>query len=198
MTARQKFLQLIYPFFVGFKKLTGKKNLVNKQHIRGSIPFHSLSVQLNNGQFYSFQELKGKKVLLVNTASDCGFTPQYSELQKLYQQENEKLAIIGFPANDFKQQEKGSDEQIGQFCKDNFGITFLLVKKSTVVRKPGQHPVFDWLTDREKNGWTSQQPTWNFSKYLIDENGILTHYFDPSASPVGTEIMNAITYKKNI
>ncbi|HXL59000.1 MAG TPA: glutathione peroxidase, partial [Chitinophagaceae bacterium] len=138
---------------------------------------------------------KGKKVLLVNTASDCGYTGQYEELEKLYQQYKQRLIVIGFPANDFKEQEKGSDEEIAQFCTINYRITFPLMKKSIVIKSPGQNEVFQWLTDKNKNGWNDQQPVWNFSKYLVNEEGILSWYFDPSISPMSNSAINAIRSK---
>jgi len=134
----------------------------------------------------------GKVALMVNTASDCGYTNQYDDLQKLYQQFNDQLEIIAFPANDFKEQEKGSDNDIAQFCKVNFGVTFPLAKKSVVVKSNEQNNIFKWLTSKSKNGWNEQPPTWNFSKYLINEQGMLTHYFDPSISPLSEEVVEAI------
>jgi glutathione peroxidase len=107
--------------------------------------------------------------------------------------ENEnKLIVIGFPANDFKEQEKGNDEEIAQFCKLNYGVTFPLVKKSSVLSGAEQHPVFQWLSDKNKNGWTNKKPSWNFSKYLVNEEGTLINYFDPSISPVSKEVIEAI------
>lgn len=135
---------------------------------------------------------KGKKILFVNTASDCGYTDQYDALQKLYEDNKDKLMIIGFPANDFKEQEKGTDEEIAQFCKINYGVTFPLVKKTSVIPGHDQHPVFQWLSDKTKNGWTNKKPSWNFSKYLVNEDGILTNYFDPSISPTSREVVAAI------
>jgi glutathione peroxidase len=140
----------------------------------------------------SLSAYKGKKILLVNTASNCGFTDQYESLQQLYLAHKEKLTIIGFPANDFKEQEQGTDEEIARFCKMNYGVSFPLVKKCVVKAGPDQHPVFKWLTDKTKNGWTSKKPSWNFSKYLVNESGILINYFDPSVSPTGKEITQAI------
>lgn len=142
-----------------------------------------------------FASLKGKKVLLVNTASDCGYTNQYEDLQKLYEQSNGKLMIIAFPANDFKEQEKGDDSQIAAFCKINFGVTFPVAKKSS-VKGHNKNNVFDWLSDKNKNGWNNKQPSWNFSKYLVDERGVLTHYFDPAISPDSKEIMEALKQEK--
>jgi glutathione peroxidase len=138
------------------------------------------------------ESYKGKKLMLVNTASDCGYTNQYEDLQKLYQQFNNQLEIIAFPANDFKEQEKGSDSDIAQFCKVNFGVTFPLAKKSVVVKSNDQNNIFKWLTNKAKNGWNEKAPSWNFSKYLIDEQGTLTHYFDPSVSPLSDVVVEAI------
>ncbi len=193
MTARQKVLKAVYPAWIFFTKLIGKNTdaLVN-EHKAPTVPFHSLKAVLNNGTTYDFEALKGKKVLLVNTASDCGYTGQYDELQQLYKKFENKLVILGFPANDFKEQEKGSDEEIAQFCKVNFGVTFPLMKKSSVVKNESQNEVYKWLTDSTKNGWNSKQPSWNFSKYLVNEEGILTHYFDPSVSPVSEQVLKEI------
>ena len=193
MTLRQKLLKYVYPFFIWYQKIKGRnKILCNNGLVRPSTPFHQLSVQLNNGEFLDFESLKGKKVLLVNTASDCGYTNQYSELQKLYQHSKEDMEIIAFPANDFKKQEKGNDKEIMEFCQAYFVIRFLLAKKTVVKKNPGQHPVFQWLTNKDQNGWNDQQPPWNFSKYLVNEDGILTHYFDPAVSPLSHEMIKAV------
>ena len=162
------------------------------QNITPSAPFYNLSALLNNGSELPFDRLKGKKVLIVNTASNCGYTNQYTELQELYENQKEKLLVLAFPSNDFKEQEKGTDEEIAQFCQLNFGVTFPLAKKSVVIKGEGQNKVFEWLTHKELNGWNEQPPSWNFSKYLVDEQGILTHYFDPAVSPCDAEILKAI------
>ena len=194
MNMRQKFLKAVYPVIIAWGKLTGRKStaLSNPEDAQPSQSFYNLVVQLNNGKELKLDAARGKKVLLVNTASDCGYTAQYNELQQLYSQFGNQLLVIGFPANDFKEQEKGSDEEIAAFCRTNFGITFPLAKKSTVVNGQGQNDVFNWLTHKERNGWNSQPPTWNFSKYLVNENGMLTHYFDPAVSPVSDQVIKAI------
>jgi glutathione peroxidase len=190
MTFRQKILKLVYPVFM---RISGRRNIfVNKERKAPVVPFHSLSVLLNNGRVLTFEELKGRKVLLVNTASDCGYTRQYTELQQLQEIYKEKLAIIGFPANDFKQQEKGSDAEIAQFCQANYHIDFPLAKKSSVVKGAQQNDVYQWLTHSTQNGWNDQEPSWNFSKYLVNEEGTLTHYYDPSVSPLSEEVIRAI------
>lgn len=194
MTVRQKVLKAIYPAFTGLNKLFGTKDkaIFNDKNIRPIESFYDLSIKLNNGEELKFDQLQGKNVLLVNTASDCGFTAQYNELEKLYQEHKDKLTIIAFPANDFKHQEKGSDEEIAQFCKQNYGISFPLAIKNSVIKGKDQQPVFQWLTDNAKNGWNDKQPSWNFSKYLVNNQGILTNYFDPAISPLSDEVEKAI------
>ncbi len=190
MTIRQKLLKAVYPVFM---RMQGKKaKVLTNEKTQPPVSFYSLKTTLGNGNEFDFTQLKGKKVLLVNTASNCGYTNQYDDLQKLNEQFHNKLVILGFPANDFKEQEKGNDEEIAQFCKINFGVTFPLMKKSSVIKAADQNEVFKWLTDSTKNGWNSKQPSWNFSKYLINEEGVLTNYFDPSVSPFSEEVLNEI------
>jgi len=194
MTLRQTVLKAIYPVWMFFTRSFGKRSkvLVNRNNIQPHQSFYSLSAQLNNGTILSFDSLKGKKLLLVNTASDCGYTNQYSDLQKLYEEYQNILTVIAFPANDFKEQEKGSDEEIKNFCKINFGVTFPITLKGSVVRGNNQQEVFQWLTDKAKNGWNNHSPSWNFSKYLISEQGVLTNYFGPAVSPMSKEVKTAI------
>jgi len=192
MTIRQRFLKWVYPLFVAFRKGGGVKNLENPGDKKPAIPFHSLSVELIDGKTLSFASLKGKKVLLVNTASDCGYTAQYTELQKLYQHSRDELEIIAFPSNDFKEQEKKSEQEIEQFCRKNYGVSFPITRKMIVVKRAGQHPIFEWLTHARMNGWNEQSPVWNFSKFLVNEEGTLTHYFDPAVSPLSPPVTDAI------
>ena len=193
MTLRQKVLKAVYPALMWYTRLRGKNvtELKNDQKQPG-ISFYTLKGTLNNGTNLDFSSLKGKKILLVNTASDCGYTRQYDALQKLYEEHKDKLVVIGFPANDFKEEEKGTDEEIAQFCKLNFGVTFPLMKKSVVKKGENQNPVFKWLTDSSQNGWNNKPPSWNFCKYLINEQGILTNYFGSSISPLSKDVLSAI------
>lgn len=196
MTFRQKLLKTVYPAFMWLTKSTGKNSKVlSTNNKTGTQSFYNLTDTLNNNNSFNFENLKGKKVLLVNTASNCGYTNQYNDLQKLSEQYKDKLVVIGFPANDFKEQEKGNDDEIAQFCKINFGVTFPLMKKSSVVKGTTQNNVFKWMSDASLNGWCNQPPTWNFSKYLVNENGELVKYFDPSISPLDDEIKTAIEEK---
>ncbi len=196
MTYRQKVLKAVYPAWMWFTKLTGKRTKELSGNKQPPVSFYSLRGVLNNGDTLDFASLKGKKVMLVNTASDCGYTNQYNDLQKLAEENKEKLVVIGFPANDFKEQEKGTDADIAEFCKANFGITFPLMQKSIVIKSVSQNSVYRWLTDPAQNGWNNTFPSWNFSKYLLDEQGMLIHYFDPSISPLSKDVLNAINAVK--
>ena len=190
MTIRQKILNTVYPLIMWAQKKTATK--LSSSVTATPVSFYTLTAESNDGVMLNFSDFKGKKVLLVNTASDCGYTAQYAELQQLQEQFPDNLVVLGFPANDFKEQEKGSDADIAVFCKRNFGVTFPLAKKSVVVKGSLQHPVYRWLTDKAQNGWNSKAPSWNFSKYLVDESGRLVHYFDPGVSPLSKDVTDAV------
>lgn len=171
-----------------------KKNrdILSKEKKEPLISFYSLKAVNGYGSLFDFSELKGKKVMIVNTASDCGYTRQYEELQEMYRQYKDRLEIIAFPANNFGAQEKGTDEQIAAFCKSNYSITFPIMSKSNVTVSAEQTPVYQWLTNPYSNGWNSKEPSWNFAKYLIDEKGNLINYFGPSVSPLSQEVKKAL------
>jgi glutathione peroxidase len=192
MTVRQKILKAVYPAFIWFSKVTGKNNTGLANQKQPPVPFYSLTSVLNNGDSLDFNSLKGKKVLLVNTASDCGYTNQYEALEQLAADYKDKLVILAFPANDFKGQEKGTDEEIATFCRNNYNTTFPLMKKSVVIKTTDQNAVFQWLTDSTKNGWNNKPPTWNFTKFLVNEHGILTNYFGSSITPMSQAVLEAI------
>jgi glutathione peroxidase len=192
MSYRQKVLKAIYPAWMWWTKLRGKNTKELSGHVQPPVSFYTLKGTLNNGDTLDFASLKGKKLMLVNTASDCGYTNQYNDLQKLSEQYKDKLIVIGFPANDFKQQEKGTDTEIAQFCKANYGVTFPLMQKSSVIKSPQQNSIYQWLTDTAKNGWNSKPPSWNFAKYIVNEEGILTNYFGSSISPMSNDVLKAI------
>ena len=195
MTFKQKALNFLYPVINAIAKSAGKNNKVLQSDIMSQQSFFELHTLLNNGSKLEFKELQHKKILIVNTASDCGYTKQYKGLQALSEKYEGKLLIIGFPSNDFGEQEKGSDETIAAFCKVNFGVSFPLAKKAVVRKKDGQHEVYQWLTDESKNGWNYVAPSWNFCKYLIDEEGNLTHFFEAGIDPMGAEIKDALESK---
>ena len=193
MTARQKFLKAIYPVWMWFSNKQAKNiKMLSNEKAMPVISFYSLKDTAINGTAFDFEQLKGKKVMLVNTASDCSYTGQYDDLQKLSEQYKDKLVIIGFPANDFKEQEKGTDKEIAEFCKLNFGVSFPLMQKSSVKKGANQNKIFEWLTDPAKNGWNKQWPSWNFCKYIVDEQGRLTNYFGSTIEPLGKEILTVL------
>jgi glutathione peroxidase len=182
MTYRRKLLKWIYPAFRWLSKGSRGTVSLNMKLVAPPCSFYELSATDNNGETISFSSFRGKYVLVVNTASDCGYTPQYAELQQIYIENKKNFVVIGFPSNDFKQQEAYSDEEIAVFCAENYHITFPVAMKANVLG-PGKHAVYQWLTDPAKNGWNSTEPEWNFSKYLIDREGLLTHYFGPAVPP---------------
>ncbi len=157
---------------------------------------HDFSVTDIDGNPFHLKQLKGKKALIVNTASKCGLTPQYEELQELYEQyKDSSFIIIGFPANDFLNQEPGSNSQIKQFCKRNYGVTFPMMAKIS-VKGDNMHPVYKWLTQKDQNGVMDSKIKWNFQKYLIDANGNLIDVVFPRESPKCDKITNWIENKK--
>lgn len=192
MTYRQKILKAIYPALMWWTKITGSNTKELSGDQQPPISFYSLKGNLNSGDTLDFETLKGKKVMLVNTASDCGYTNQYADLQKLSEEYKDKLIVIGFPANDFKEQEKGTDQDIAAFCKKNYGVDFLLMQKSSVIKSAEQNPVYQWLTDAQKNGWNTKAPSWNFAKYIVNEQGVLTNYFGSSIAPLANEVVASI------
>ena len=159
----------------------------------GDIPksIYEFKVPALTGGEIDFANFKGKKILIVNTASKCGLTPQYKDLEALHQKYRDQLIIVGFPANDFMSQEPGSNEDIAEFCERNYGVSFLMAEKITVTGKK-MHPVYQWLTQKEHNGLENSTVKWNFQKYLINEKGALTHVFDPKVQPMSEEVINAI------
>jgi glutathione peroxidase len=195
MTLKQSILKNFYAVIMWGSHLANKKNAVleNVNNAAPSQSLYALTVTDNSGKRFSLEQYKGKKIMLVNTASDCGFTAQYAGLEKLYQQHKEKLIILAFPANDFKQQEKGTDADIAQFCKINYGVSFPIMQKSIVIKNNAQNEAFKWLTNSNLNGWNNTPPKWNFTKFLVNENGILTHVFATSTSPLDKEVVTAVT-----
>jgi len=139
------------------------------------------------GSTIDFSKFKGKKVLIVNTASECGYTPQYADLQKLYEAYKSKLVIVGFPANNFGGQEPGSNTEIKEFCKKNYGVTFIMAEKVS-VKGADIHPLFKWLTNKSENGVMDAEIKWNFTKFLLDEKGKLIGVFPSKVNPNSEEI----------
>jgi glutathione peroxidase len=162
---------------------------------QSSKTFHDFQATTITGEEISLSNFKGKKILVVNVASKCGLTPQYKELQELYDTYSDKnFVILGFPANNFLSQEPGTDEEIAQFCEVNYGVTFPIMSKIS-VKGDDIHPIYDWLTDEEQNGVWSGNISWNFQKFLIDEEGKFVKTLGPRTSPLDKEITDWIEGK---
>ncbi len=157
--------------------------MVNAQSI------HSFKVNGIDGKQIDFASFKGKKILVVNTASKCGYTPQYEGLEKVYKQYKNKLVIIGFPCNQFGGQEPGTNEEIVSFCTKNYGVTFPLADKID-VKGASIAPIYQWLTQKSKNGVVDANISWNFNKFLLDENGKMIAYFPSNIKPDSEDILS--------
>jgi glutathione peroxidase len=155
---------------------------------------YDFKVKTLEGNDFDFSTLKGKKVMIVNTASKCGNTPQYKDLEEVYQKYQDILVIIGFPANDFMHQEPGSAAEIRQFCTDKYGVTFPMMQKIS-VKGDDMAPLYKWLTSKKENGVMDSEVKWNFQKYLIDENGKLVDVIDPKEKPNSDKVLSWITSK---
>lgn len=156
---------------------------------------HQFTTNDLSGKEFDLGSLKGKKAMIVNTASKCGLTPQYKQLQAIYETYGSNgFVIVGFPANNFMAQEPGSDAEIADFCEANYGVTFPMMSKIDVVGEE-MHPIYKFLTQKEKNGLMDSKVTWNFQKYLLNEEGILEKVIDPRTSPDDPEVIDWITSK---
>ena len=170
-------------------------SLTSSSQVSTDDSIHQFKVADISGNIFDFSELKGKKVMIVNTASKCGLTPQYKNLQSLYEQYScEDFEIIGFPANNFLWQEPGSDEEIEAFCEKNYGVTFPMMNKISVKGKE-MHPVYQFLTQKAKNGVADSEVEWNFQKYLLNEKGQLDMIISPKTLPTDEKIINWIEGK---
>jgi glutathione peroxidase len=189
LTVRQRILKWAYPLVRFAKKKHREKGLIlfNQYNQKPQESFYSLKAISIQGKEISMEVFKGKKILIVNVASDCGYTGQYDELEKLYQQHQRHLIVLGFPSNNFKNQESGSDQEIEQFCKVNYGVSFPLFKKQPVIGSE-QNEIYHWLTHKNRNGWNDQPPVWNFAKYLINEEGSLQAFYGPAISPFSIKL----------
>ncbi len=175
-------------------KSLAKKLVMNKTPMDITTPVeasavYTVSLNALNGMPIHLDNFKGKKVLFVNVASKCGYTKQYGPLQKLQDTYKDQLVVIGCPCNQFGSQEPGNAEQIQKFCELNYGVDFLMTEKLEVKGKQ-QHPLYQWLTRKDRNGKKSSTVKWNFQKYLLDEKGRLLEIFEPSVDPMSPKIIN--------
>jgi glutathione peroxidase len=156
----------------------------SKEKVKGSL--YDMKVNALDGTPVDFQRYKGKNLLIVNTASKCGYTPQYETLQKLHERHGNEVTVLVFPANNFLWQEPGTNAEIASFCQENYGVTFQMFEKVSVKGKD-QHPVYQWLTAK-----SGKKPTWNFCKYLVNKNGEVAGFYGPKVSPLDEDIINKI------
>ena len=181
-----------------FKKLLGGLLLVatlgcaqNPSSSKAMESIYDISLTDINGASIDLSQYRGKKILFVNVASECGFTSQYDGLQELYTTYKDKLVVIGLPCNQFGGQEPGTEVQIESFCRANYGVDFPLTAKIE-VKGDNQHPLYQWLTNKTKNGKSSSSVKWNFQKYLVDEKGALVDYFYSITKPMNKKITGLI------
>ncbi len=152
---------------------------------------YDFNVKSLDGKPVALKQFAGKKVIILNTASKCGFTPQYADWERFYKANKDKVVVLGFPANNFGGQEPGSSSEIGEFCQKNFGVSFPMMEKVSVLGDD-QAPLYKWLTTKSMNGWNDKAPTWNFCKYVVDEKGKLTHFFASNVKPDNAEFKQAV------
>lgn len=152
---------------------------------------YDFTVTSIDGKPVALKAYKGKKVVILNVASKCGYTPQYGDWEKFYKAHGDKIVVLGFPANNFGSQEPGSNEEIATFCQKNYGVSFPMFEKVDVLGNE-QSPLYKWLTTKSMNGWNDKVPTWNFCKYVIDEQGKLTHFFASGVKPDDAEFKKAV------
>lgn len=146
---------------------------------------------LDGKETIDFSKYKGKKVVVVNTASECGYTPQYADWQAFHKEHGDKIVVLGVPANNFGGQEPGTNKDIATFCQKNYGVTFQMLEKVSVVGSD-QHPLYKWLSKKDLNGWNDKEPTWNFCKYVINEKGEVSHFFASGVKPNSPEFKKAV------
>ena len=172
----------VYPFFKA--KELDVKNLFKN--------FYDYNLELIDGEKIELDKYKGKKVIIVNVASKCGYTYQYGGLQNLYEEYSDKIEIIGIPTNDFMWQEPGKNKDIQTFCSVNYGVTFPIIKKTVVKKNINQHPIYSWLSSKQLNGWNDSEPGWNFYKYLVNEKGELIDILSSKVKPQDKKIIDFI------
>ncbi len=152
---------------------------------------YQFKVEGLDGSTIDFASFKGKKILIVNTASECGYTPQYGELETLYEKYKNKLVIVGFPANNFGEQEPGDNATIKSFCQKNYGVSFPMAAKVS-VKGDDAVPIYKWLTHKDQNGVMDAEVKWNFNKFLLDEKGHLITKFETKVTPMSEEITSKL------
>lgn len=180
---------MLLSFIAFLQSCTNQKSEISKAKTKELMgkTIYDFKVESLDGKEINFADFKGKKILIVNTASECGFTPQYADLEKLYEEYKDKLVVVGFPANNFGGQEPGTNAEIGTFCQKNYGVTFPMAAKVS-VKGDDTAPIFKYLTEQELNGVKNTTILWNFTKFLIDENGKLIDSYVSTTKPTSESI----------
>ena len=180
---------------IGMLALPFMKDQIESQPVGVEISakqsLYDFKVKSLDGKMVDLSVYKGKKVIILNTASKCGFTPQYADWEKFYEENKSKVVVLGFPSNQFGGQEPGADSEIAAFCQKNYGVNFPMFSKVD-VKGVSKCELYKWLTTKELNGWNEKEPSWNFCKYLINEKGELVHFFASGVKPTSKEFLDAL------
>ncbi len=185
------FTKIASAFSVAMAVIISLAPTTSRKQLTGKNSVHDFTVNSLEGKPIDLSKYKGKKMLIVNVASKCGYTPQYKTLQELHEKFGSKVAIIGFPANNFGGQEPGSSGEIKDFCQKNYGVSFQMMEKISVKGKD-MHPLYQFLSNKKENGVTDDAPNWNFCKYLVDENGKVIKFFNSKVDPMSEEITSLL------
>jgi len=188
---QNQFLKISIALFIGIIAIFSYAATTRKKTGSGKNSIYDFTLKTLDGQDLSLSKFKGKKMLLVNVASECGYTPQYKDLQALHEKYGNKVVVIGFPANNFGGQEPGSSSEIKTFCTKNYGVTFQMMEKIS-VKGNDMHPLYRFLSTKEENGTCEDAPKWNFCKYLVDENGTILKFFGSKVNPMSEEITSLL------
>jgi glutathione peroxidase len=172
-----------------FTQNMAKSRPENTETVAGK-NFYSFKMKGIDGKEIDFSQFKGKKIIVLNTASKCGYTPQYADWEKFHKA-NKDVVILGFPANEFGGQEPGTNSEIASFCQLNYGVSFQMMEK-VVVKGNAKCDLYQWLTDKSQNGWNEKEPSWNFCKYIINEKGELANFFASGVKPTSQEFIEAL------
>jgi glutathione peroxidase len=191
-------MKKLISFFVSIVALvscanqTARHRSANEALHQSTTSFYNFKMpDLETGKPVDFHQFKGKKIVLLNVASKCGYTPQYADWETFYKEHGDKVVVLGFPANNFMGQEPGSNEEIATFCSKNYGVTFPMFQKIS-VKGDDKAPLYQWLTQKSLNGWNDQEPTWNFCKYVVNEKGELVSFFPSGVKPGDAEFKKAV------
>ena len=180
--------RLYYPLLMNFLP---KTKLSSPERFSMTTSIYEIPLRDIDGNKTTLATFKGKTLLIVNVASECGYTHQYAQLQELFEGHHEKLMVLGFPSNNFGAQEPGTNKAIKNFCTENYQVTFPMFEKTDVAGK-NRNPLYHWLSNKELNGWNDKQPKWNFCKYLVSENGELLNFFSETVSPFDEAILDTL------